>query len=234
MAGRLHLIRSVVVGGFAIHGAMSACGHVDSMAVDARAAEPPSSDTSIPPGTIVAFSGTTAPDGWALCDGSTVSRATYAALFAATGIHFGSGDGITTFNLPDLRGRFLRGTDSGTGRDPDATTRTASSTGGSTGDAVGSLQVAATALPRTPFVTENAGSHTHASGAFDRLLQHTGQNTTGTVDSTDLSGSEPDITSSQPLLAAGAHIHRLGGAFGSGGDKETRPANISVNYLIKL
>lgn len=52
------------------------------------------------------------------CDGAEVSRATYAKLFNKIGEAFGAGDGTTTFNLPDLRGRFLRGLDSGAGVDP--------------------------------------------------------------------------------------------------------------------
>lgn len=57
-----------------------------------------------PSGAIVAFGGTTAPTGWLLCDGTAVSRTIYADLFNAIGTNFGSGDGSTTFNLPDLRG----------------------------------------------------------------------------------------------------------------------------------
>jgi hypothetical protein len=56
----------------------------------------------IPPGVISAFGGTTAPNGWLLCDGSAVSRTTYANLFATIGTTYGAGDGSTTFNLPDL------------------------------------------------------------------------------------------------------------------------------------
>ena len=51
--------------------------------------------------------------GWLLCDGSAVSRTTYSTLFAAIGTTFGSGNGSTTFNLPDLRGRFALGVSSG-------------------------------------------------------------------------------------------------------------------------
>ncbi len=95
-----------------------------------------------PAGTIQPFGGVTAlvPGGWLVCDGSAVSRTTYAGLFAVIGTNFGAGDGSTTFNLPDLRGRFIRGTDNGAGNDPDAASRTASNTGGNTGDAVGSWQ----------------------------------------------------------------------------------------------
>ena len=55
-------------------------------------------------GVIQMYAGTTPPDGWLLCDGSAVSRTTYAALFAVIGTTYGAGDGSTTFNLPDLRG----------------------------------------------------------------------------------------------------------------------------------
>jgi microcystin-dependent protein len=57
------------------------------------------------------FGGTAAPAGWLLCYGQAVSRTTYALLFAVIGIAYGSGDGATTFNLPDLRGRASIGAD---------------------------------------------------------------------------------------------------------------------------
>ena len=59
----------------------------------------------------------TAPDGYLLCDGAAVSRVTYADLFAVVGETFGAGDGSTTFNVPDLRGEFIRGFDDGRGAD---------------------------------------------------------------------------------------------------------------------
>ena len=58
-----------------------------------------------PAGSILQFGGTTAPTNWLICDGSAVSRATWPSLFAAIGTNYGSGDGSTTFNLPDLRGK---------------------------------------------------------------------------------------------------------------------------------
>jgi hypothetical protein len=66
-------------------------------------------------GTIVAFGGGIAPSGWVLCDGSAVSRMDFADLFTTIGTRFGIGDGTTTFNVPDLRGRFSHG-----GSGPDA------------------------------------------------------------------------------------------------------------------
>jgi len=79
------------------------------------------------------------PVGWLPCDGSAVAIASYPDLYAVIGTSWG-GDGIGTFNLPDLRGRFLRGVDDGAGVDPDAATRTEAAAGGNTSDAVGTLQ----------------------------------------------------------------------------------------------
>src|SRR5262249_4707695 len=78
---------------------------------------------ALPPGTIIAYGGdvsgtTPPPTGWLACNGNPVNRADYPDLFAAIGTAWGAGNGTDTFNLPDLRGRFMRGNDSGSGRDP--------------------------------------------------------------------------------------------------------------------
>jgi microcystin-dependent protein len=65
----------------------------------------------IPSGVILMYGAPTAPTGWLECDGSAVSRTTYSSLFAKIGTTFGEGNGTTTFNLPDLRGEFVRGWD---------------------------------------------------------------------------------------------------------------------------
>jgi microcystin-dependent protein len=70
----------------------------------------------IPPGTIAYTGGTAADNGWALCNGQAISRTLYPALFARFGGQFGSGDGTTTFNLPDIRGRVIAHVDGGAGR----------------------------------------------------------------------------------------------------------------------
>lgn len=66
----------------------------------------------VPTGSINAWSTNTAPTGWQLCDGTAVSRTTYATLYAVIGDTYGAGDGSTTFNLPDLKGRAIVGRDS--------------------------------------------------------------------------------------------------------------------------
>lgn len=66
---------------------------------------------TVPIGTVTDFAGATAPSQWYLCYGQAVSRTTYSALFAVIGTTYGSGDGVTTFNLPDLRGIVTAGVD---------------------------------------------------------------------------------------------------------------------------
>jgi microcystin-dependent protein len=78
--------------------------------VDTQIAAIPSVDP-VPPGTIIWTARDTAPDGYLVADDTAYSRTTYAALFAAIGTRYGAGDGSTTFNLPDLRGQFVRGID---------------------------------------------------------------------------------------------------------------------------
>ncbi|HAC64989.1 MAG TPA: hypothetical protein DCF68_16020 [Cyanothece sp. UBA12306] len=103
---------------------------------------------TVPIGTILPYGGLVTgkaqgqleQQGYLICNGQAVSRTTYSELFTIIGGAYGDGDNINTFNLPDLRGRFVRGVDHGTGRDPDANSRTASGKGGNTGDEVGSLQ----------------------------------------------------------------------------------------------
>ena len=75
-------------------------------------------DSSVPSGAVMYFAMQAAPAGWLKADGSAVSRTQYPALFAAIGTTFGVGDGRTTFNLPDLRGEFVRGWDGGRAIDP--------------------------------------------------------------------------------------------------------------------
>lgn len=174
----------------------------------------------VPPGTIIAYGGSTAPEGWLLCDGQTVERTTYASLFAALGTAFGSGNGLTTFHLPDLRGRFLRGRNASSGFDPDATSRTALNSGGNTGDQVGSLQTDAVQKHKhtdsghthsLDSVSRNANTIAYVTAAAGPGSYNTGTGTANLGDPTDSS--------------TGAGTPRL--------SKETRPANVSINYIIK-
>ncbi len=73
--------------------------------------------TATPPGAVAAFATPNAPSGWLECSGQAVSRSQYAALFVVIGTRFGHGNGSTTFDLPDLRGEFIRGWDNERGID---------------------------------------------------------------------------------------------------------------------
>ena len=110
----------------------------------------------MPVGAIMAYGTDNIPSGWLLCDGSSLSRSgTYADLFAVIGTNFGAADG-THFNIPDLRGRFLRGRANGSTNDPDRGSRSAMNSGGNTNDNVGSVQ------------TEQFAAHSHAAPRGDR------------------------------------------------------------------
>jgi microcystin-dependent protein len=73
--------------------------------------------TQVPAGIVSAFAGVTAPAGWLMCYGQAVSRTEYSALFTALSTTYGSGDGTTTFNIPDMRGRAIAGVDNMGGSD---------------------------------------------------------------------------------------------------------------------
>lgn len=96
-----------------------------------------------PVGSVLAYTAASAPSGYLVCDGTAYSRTTYAPLFAVIGITHGQGDGVTTFNVPDYRGRFLRMVDGSAGRDPDKASRTIMNTGGSSANNIGSVQTSA-------------------------------------------------------------------------------------------
>jgi microcystin-dependent protein len=169
---------------------------------------------TIPAGVIQAFGGGTVPTGWLLCDGSVVSRTTYAGLFAAISDKNGNGDGSTTFHLPDLRGRFVRGADDmGTGaagRDPDAAGRTASNAGGATGNAVGSVQ----------------DDLSNSLSFID--VSSIGSSSAGTTRSIPYSGASGTVNTG---TSGGAQFYRA--SFTNTG-AESRPLNSNANYIIKV
>jgi microcystin-dependent protein len=164
----------------------------------------------IPPGTIQSFGGKLVPAGWLLCDGSVVPRSTYSALFDAIGVIHGEGNGSTTFHLPDLRGRFLRGADNmGTGaagRDPDNNSRTAANLGGATprtknksvlfeGFESGSFATNGwTVINGTETNKFIVGTDTKKSGSYSAYISNDGVNNTYTNTSTSIVYFYKDIT----------------------------------------
>ena len=158
-------------------------------------------------GSVISFAGNAAPTGFLECNGSAISRATYADLFAIIGTNYGNGNGSSTFNLPDYRGQFLRGFDNGAGNDPNAAART-NRGDGTTGNAVGTKQGA------------NYASHKHSG-------------TGGTIQLTRGSGSAGFtwfLAGGNGYGLTGAVPATINTAFAGG--SETRPKNIYVIYCI--
>lgn len=160
-----------------------------------------------PVGAVIAFPGNAGPPSnlfWALCDGANQGiNGAYAELFNVIG--YSCGGGGASFNLPDYRGRFLRGADDGASNDPNANERTAMNPGGNTGDALGSIQGYATGVPNQ---------------SFQAKLSHL-----------------PTVSKDIAATAVGHDVAAWNSGSVNltfqGGDQETRPLNLYVDYYIK-
>lgn len=178
----------------------------------------------VPTGVVNPFAGTVEPTGWLFCYGQSISRTTYSALFSAIGTTYGSGDGSTTFNLPDLRGRVVAGQDDMGGS---SANRLTNQTGGLNGDTLG-----ATGGSETHTLTEaQMPAHSH-------LL----------VAAVDTGSGSPSISSTQQI----ARRNNIGGdasyevngtstaatvgkssTTGSGSAHNNVQPTIVLNYIIK-
>ncbi len=194
----------------------------------------------VPVGGVVAYAGTTAPDGWLLCYGQEVSRSTYAGLYSAIGDTYGNGDGSTTFNLPDLRGRVIAGQDDMGGS---SANRLTDQTGGLDGDTLGDTGGAETNT-LTPsnyneysWMSNQIGGKTlavdqnlNSASTYGFKLHNTGQNdAVGNVQPTiilnyiikALDPVDPNTLSLTTILEA---VYPVGGIFISG--VSTNPATL--------
>jgi microcystin-dependent protein len=142
---------------------------------------------AIQTGTLIPYAGRSVPEGFLLCDGAGVSRKTYPNLFLVIGTAWGSGDGTTTFNLPDARGRSLLGADSKHGF---------GAKGGS-----------------TDFILTTAQLPQHSHAVSDPGHHHT--LSSGTVSITDPGHSHKNTASATPDAAAGAAVFSAGSTHGS-------------------
>ena len=161
----------------------------------------------MPSGAIMTFGGSTAPTGYLACDGNAVSRTTYATLFAAIGTTWGSGNGTTTFTLPDLRGAFLRGTGSH---------GTSNMANGSdfAGPSVGS------------FENDQMQDHLHKITGY-----HSGSLLDGARNIVFGNGTAGTFTDSNAGLADELDVRNSNGVPRTG--DETRPFNAGILYCIK-
>lgn len=130
----------------------------------------------VPAGSVSAFAMNTAPTGWLKANGAAVNRTTYATLFTAIGTTFGTGDGSTTFNLPDLRGEFIRGWDDSRGVDSG---RVFGSSQAAAFAAHKHLQneVANTVSGQDRYGQTNSGINTRGRYAFEDVTSATASNT---------------------------------------------------------
>jgi microcystin-dependent protein len=135
----------------------------------------------VPTGSVLPYCSSTLPAGWLLCDGAAVSRTTYARLFGVVGTAFGAGDGSTTFNLPDLRGRAPIGAGTGSGL-------SARTFGGKVGAETHTLSSAE--MP----------SHAHAHVVYARA-------DLGAASGGDISGLHSGVTSTNSWAAGGSGAH---------------------------
>lgn len=177
-------------------------------------------------GMIVMFGGSSAPSGWLLCDGSAVSRVAYNALFAIIGTAFGSGDGSTTFNLPDLRQRFPLG-------------KAASGTGQNIGDVGGAIDHDHSIAAHNHSIAahnHSIAAHQHGitgpSGAPSATTEV--QSGTGsTVGSDTHTHSLPANTDNDAGTNTGDSGSGNTGDGGSGSTGSTNPPFQAVNFIIK-
>jgi microcystin-dependent protein len=142
-------------------------------------------NTVIPTGSLQMFAGSASPSGWLTCDGAAVNRTTYAALFAVIGTTYGAGNGTTTFNLPDMRGRAPIGVGTGSGL-----------TARALADEVGAETHTLT-IDEMPAHSHSVVSTGYRTNSFDSGT-FVGNNTAGQTGST---GGGEDHNNMQPSLA---------------------------------
>jgi microcystin-dependent protein len=214
----------------------------------------------VPSGTIMAYAGTTAPSGWVLCSGAAISRSTNAALFAAIGTTYGAGDGSTTFNLPDLRGRTIFGLDNMGGTAANRLTTAGGLSADNTLGATGGNQTVTLSTNNLPShnhsftgtsvtTSSNSHYHTYLDAYFaENFSGGTGGNSRyGTSAGTDSDNSfywrtNSNTHSSSPSsinTSTEAHTHTVtaAGTIGNTGNGTAfgvvNPALV-LNYIIKL
>ncbi|MBB2164344.1 tail fiber protein [Gluconacetobacter sp. 1b LMG 1731] len=193
-----------------------------------------------PAGVTVEYPGATAPPGWLLCYGQLISRATYAALFAAIGTTYGAGDGSTTFAVPDMRGRAAFGVDNMGGMAAGLVTSDGSGIDGGQLGAVGGSQLAQS---HTHELTD--GGHVHplddpghdhppSSGTGFVVPQKSG----GEIDAGFAGGGDDDerATARTASATTGVTIGKAatGITIGSAGDGDSQnmPPAIMLNFII--
>lgn len=156
----------------------------------------------IPAGTMIDYAGGTPPAGWLECAGQAVSRTTYAALFLAIGTTHGVGDGSTTFNIPDARGRVVFGKDNMNGSAANRLTTGTGGVDGATLGAVGGSQ--AVTLTEAQLAAHDHIEHggTSGAGTNNTVLKNAANSIGASSTATSNSGSSAAHQNIPPALVA--------------------------------
>jgi len=179
--------------------------------------------TQVPAGIVSAFAGVTAPAGWLMCFGQAVSRTEYSALFTALSTTYGSGDGTTTFNIPDMRGRAIAGVDNMGGTAASRLTSTVLSASNTLG-ATGGTQTHTLTSAEMP-------SHTHTQDAHGHAVQRTNSAATSVgADASALYKPQQSTGASYFDTQTATATNQSTG--GGGAHLNTQPT-IVLNYIIK-
>jgi microcystin-dependent protein len=192
--------------------------------------------TQVPAGIVSAFAGVTAPAGWLMCYGQAVSRTEYSALFTALSTTYGSGDGTTTFNIPDLRGRAIAGVDNMGGSAASRLTSTvlsASNTLGATGGT--QTHTLTTAQLASHNHTQDSHNHTQNSHGHDFVGKYGGS--TGISSSLSAPGYANDYGVGGGYVAGATATNQAttatNQAAGGGAAHPITQPTIVLNYIIK-
>lgn len=175
----------------------------------------------LPPGAIIDYAGATEPEGWLFPYGQAVSRTTYAVLFAVIGTAFGVGDGSTTFNLPDYRGRVGAGQDDMGGSSANRLTGLTGGVNGDTFAAVGGAEGHILTIAQLPVVTPSGTIVSTVTGGTQ------GGSASGFHQSEGVSTGPYTTT---PITVTSTFT---GTPFGSGTTHNNVQPTIIVNKLIK-
>lgn len=168
-------------------------GNLSNIPADAGLIPP--ANGAAPPGAMLMWLTDTAPTGWLLCYGQAVSRETYATLFAVIGTTFGTGDGSTTFNLPDLRGRIPLGQDDMGGSSANRVTDSDADTiGGADGVESVTLTAAQSGLPAHTHTVGKVNNNDGGSGGIQQAAAaNTTTQNTGSVSAADASEAHTNM-----------------------------------------
>ena len=164
-------------------------------------------------GIVVPWGSATIPSGFQLCDGSAISRTTFAALFAVIGTTYGVGNGTTTFNVPDLRDRTIVGVSSANSK------ALAQSIGANTVTPTGNIGGSAGS---TTLTTNEIPSHSHGGGNATMSFTPNLENPGGAASSMNTGNTG----------GGGSHSHNLSANFTGSANSVLQPGLV-LNYIIK-